>query len=343
MKKNVQFRRSVLVSAAVLSVLFFLPLAVIVPFQAESQPKKEAGNHQSAVIELPTATEEKYAEPELRVLHNGTVESMYLEEYLLGVLRAEMPASFEVEALKAQAVAARTYTVYQLGNGGRHGDTADVCTEAVCCQAYLDYENAAERWGERATDFESKLKKAVQDTSGQVIFYDEEPILAAFHACSSGLTRSAGEVWSAELPYLQPVDSLEDEALVPDYYSRVEISCNQLRETVSTAYPQADFSGEFGTWIGDAVTDEAGNVRTVEVGGISLRGSEVRNLLGLRSACFTWEIQGESVAFFVTGYGHGVGLSQHGANQMAAEGADYCEILTHYYTGVTIAPWKGIP
>jgi stage II sporulation protein D len=146
-------------------------------------------------------------------------------------------------------------------------------------------------------------------------------------------------VWSQALPYLQPVDSPEPAERIPNYYSRVEFSTEAFCAMVCERYRNARFDGERGKWLTDAVPDEAGNVETVTVGGVPMKGAVLRSLLGLRSDCFTWEIGESHIVFYVTGYGHGVGLSQYGANQMAEEGADWQEILSHYYTGVTIGPY----
>jgi len=132
---------------------------------------------------------------------------------------------------------------------------------------------------------------------------------------------------------------LENGDAIPNYYSRAEFGKEEFRQRFLGVYPDADFSGSVETWLRDAVVDEAGNVETVCVAGITVKGSELRGILGLRSACFEWEVQDKTLVFFVTGYGHGVGLSQYGANQMAEDGADYKEILTHYYTGVTVEPY----
>ena len=169
--------------------------------------------------------------------------------------------------------------------------------------------------------------------------YGGVPILAVFHSSSAGVTRPAGEVWQNDLPYLQAVESPEPGETIPNYYSRVEFTAEKFRKAFTAAYPEADLSGDISGWLKDAVVDSAGSVRTVSVGGVRVKGSSLRSVLGLRSACFEWEVQDGKLVFFVTGFGHGVGLSQYGANQMAADGADYLEIVTHYYTGVTVEPY----
>ena len=320
------------VAAALLAALFLLPLAVVTPYRTELLSETEQGDAK----DLTFVSGNQDAGTMLRVLCGEEVKEMVLEEYLVGVVRAEMPASFEQEALKAQATAARTYTLYKLLSGGNHGDDIDICTDSTCCQAYIDETSARANWGEQADVYEEKVERAVADTDGQAVLYGGVPILAVFHSSSAGLTRPAGEVWSSNLPYLQAVESAEQGESIPNYYSRVEFTPEEFKTRVLAECEGADLSGDASDWLRGAVTDSAGSVKTVEVGGVTVRGTQLRSMLGLRSACFEWEVQDGKLVFFVTGYGHGVGLSQYGANQMAKDGADWKEILTHYYTGVTV-------
>ncbi len=272
---------------------------------------------------------ERDGEKILRVLNHrtGNTENMDMGVYLVRVLCGETPADFEPEALKAQAVAARTYTRYMLNTGGKHGGKADICTDPNCCQAYST--NATERENQ-------KLREAVESTDGEIMLYDNQPVLAVFHSASAGLTRTAGDVWSGDQPYLRPVESPEDTENIPNYYSRAEFDIDHFRAKIRKALPEADLSGPADAWLSDAERDGAGSIITMRVGGVSIQGSKVRNIFNLRSACFTWELADGKIIFYVTGFGHGVGMSQYGANQMAKNGADYREILTHYYTGVTV-------
>lgn len=336
MKRGSQVRQSIAVSAVLLAALFILPLAVIVPFRSELFGRETPVDETEGE---PFVSGDLDARTALKVLNGDQVEEMDLGTYLVGVVRAEMPASFEPEALKAQAVAARTYTLYKIQTGGNHGETADICTDSTCCQAYIGEERARSNWGENADEYEKKIEDAVTGTDGQTILYGGVPILAVFHSSSAGLTRAAGEVWLNDLPYLQAVDSPEAKDAIPNYYSRSEFTAEAFKTKFLAAHPEADLSGPMSGWLGNAVTDTAGSVTTLSVGGVTVKGSELRSILGLRSACFEWEVEDGKLVFFVTGYGHGVGLSQYGANQMAAEGADYQEILTHYYTGVTVEPY----
>jgi stage II sporulation protein D len=312
-------------------VLFLLPLATVTVIRRES-----AGEQEPEQVELLPPGEIDSAET-VRVLLDGAVRKMSMSDYLRGVVRAEMPASFAQEALCAQAVAARTYTLYKLASGGNHGDTADVCGDPTCCQAYLDADRAAANWGESTRTYEAKIDNAVSATDGQTILYDDKPILAVFHSSSAGRTKSAGEVWKQDLPYLRSVDSPEKGDAIPNYYSRVEFTAAEFQKRFLAAHPEADFSGKAGTWVRDLTVTEGANVGAVTIGGVTVRGGEARSIFSLRSASFEVEVQDGKIVFFVTGYGHGVGMSQYGANELAKEGKTWLEIIQHYYTGVTVA------
>lgn len=337
MRRRRAARQSAGLTILLMAALFLLPLLVILPFRLTEEPQELAAEQETTLPPAEPGVQDSAVM--LRVLCGETVEEMDLGTYLTGVLRAEMPASFQPEALKAQAVAARTYTLYKLRTGTAHAGDADICTDFNCCQAWKSGQRAAEDWGSDAAAYENKIRNAVADTDGQVMLYQQEPILAVFHSASAGLTRAAGEVWVNDLPYLQPVSSPEDEERIPNYYSRVELPASEFREKFLAVHPEAVLEGDSGSWLRDAVTDDAGSVITVTVGGVTVKGTGIRSLLGLRSACFTWESRGDTLTFYVTGYGHGVGMSQYGADEMARKGADFREILTHYYTGVTVADW----
>lgn len=319
----------------VFSLLFGLiwTLAWIAAGQRAPEEKSDAGEMQPIASGTVGYDEKKL----LRVLHGGTVEEMTMDDYLLGVLRAEMPASFETEALKAQAIAARTYTLYKM-EGGENANhpQADACDDITCCKAYRDAEDAAAQWGSMAVYYEEKLLRAVRETDGQVVLYDDAPILAVFCSSVGGNTQNAGAVWMSDLPYLQSVSSPETEQLVPNYYSTVRYSAAEFRSLFLAAYPNADFSGSPEGWIQKISRNDAGFVTSLCVGGIQLRGNEVRTILSLRSPAFTVEADRETITFHVTGYGHGVGMSQYGANALAKEGETCEQILTHYFTGTTV-------
>ena len=294
------------------------------------------------------AAEPEPAAPETAAVHHdrdvtltiqdgNTTEQMTLERYLTGVVRGEMPASFEMEALRAQAAAERSYVYYQLAAGRKdaHPD-ADFCTDHTCCSAYLSETAAREKWGGDFAPWNTRVEQAVSDTDGQVVLYNGRPILAVFHSSSAGRTAAAGDVWSGDLPYLVSVDSPEGEETVPNYYSTVTFTAAEAKEKLLTAHPELKLSGTPDRWFGAAAENGSGRVETVSVGGTDIEGTELRRIFGLRSACFTVAADSESVTFRVTGYGHGVGMSQYGANQLAREGKTWQEILEWYYTGATV-------
>ena len=294
------------------------------------------------------AAEPEPAAPETAAVHHDrdvtltiqdgdTTEKMTLERYLTGVVRGEMPASFEMEALRAQAAAERSYVYYQLAAGRKdaHPD-ADFCTDHTCCSAYLSETAAREKWGGDFAPWNTRVEQAVSDTDGQVVLYNGQPILAVFHSSSAGRTAAAGDVWSGDLPYLVSVDSPEGEETVPNYYSTVTFTASEAKEKLLAAHPELKLSGTPDRWFGAAAENGSGRVETVSVGGTDIEGTELRRIFGLRSACFTVAADSESVTFRVTGYGHGVGMSQYGANQLAREGKTWQEILEWYYTGATV-------
>lgn len=331
--KNTEGRHAARVGLLLAALLFALPVftvTVVRGRRASEQPEEPI--HLLPPGEIDSART-------LRVLDGDTVTEMSFSDYLQGVLRAEMPASFQEDALRAQAVAARTYTYYKMQNGGNHGETADICTDHTCCQAFLGKDRAAENWGKNAERYEAKIENAVSATDGQVMLYGGAPILAVFHSSSAGETWNSGEVWAQDLPYLQSVSSPEGEG-VPNYYSTVELTEAEFREKFLAARPEADLSGPASGWIRDPVMDGV-HVESVTIGGVSVSGPSVRSIFGLRSASFTAEAGDGKITFYVTGYGHGVGLSQYGANAMAEAGSTWREILEHYYTGVTIGTWTG--
>ena len=278
----------------------------------------------------------------VRLWHDGAVETLTAAEYLRSVVRGEMPATFEEEALKAQAAAERTYLYYRIAAGPKatHPD-ADVCTDSACCTAWLSAEDARAKWGDKFDQYEAKIDQAVADTDGQVVLYDGAPIMAVFHSSSAGATAASGDVWAASLPYLVSVKSPEDADSVPNYYSVNTFTAEEFRSIFCKAHPEAKLSGDTGGWVKDVLLTDTGRVAFATVGGVSVTGKELRSLYGLRSTAFTVEASGDSVTFRVTGYGHGVGMSQYGANALAKEGKTWQEILQWYYTGVTIGLYNG--
>lgn len=273
----------------------------------------------------------------IKVLHEKTnqVEEMDLEEYLYGVVSAEMPASFEKEALKAQAVVARTYTIYKSKNK-KHND-ADVCDSAQCCQAWISKEERLQKWSEENREqYWNKIVEAVNETKGKIIVYDNEPINAFFHANSGGTTETPINVWGgSNYPYLQTVSTSGEEAYT-QYASEVVLTKQEFINKIKEQHNDFEIDFNQPNCIQVLEHTEGGRVKTVKIGNLNLSGVEVRTIVGLKSANFEIKIENENVKFSVRGYGHGVGMSQTGADSMAKQGSKYEEIIKHYYTGVEI-------
>lgn len=259
---------------------------------------------------------------------------MNVYDYLVGVLAAEMPASFEAEALKAQAVAARSYLERALRAGSKH-ENADICADSACCQAYISLDKMRENWGAAYEENLERIRSAVSETDGEYLVYDGEPVLAAFHSSSAGMTESSAAIWNG-LPYLVSVDSPETASDVPNYISSLELNELDFRDTVLHLRPDADMTGDASGWLGTLERSDSGRVTSVSIGGVSISGEDMRSLFSLRSTAFELEYKDGVFRFTVTGHGHGVGMSQYGANVLARQGSNYREILEHYYPGTSL-------
>lgn len=271
------------------------------------------------------------------------IESMSLEAYVKGVLAAEMPAEFEPEALKAQAIAARTFAIKHMrsfGGKGVKGKDADISDDSAKDQAYLGEQALKARWGAKYDAYRLKITNAVESTAGQIIVYDGQPISAVFHSTSGGKTAAAKEVWGNDLPYLQSVTCDWDQAS-PRYKDTKEISVSELERALGedAGIVAAAQSGGGGLAQVLSLTD-SGRVKEVRIGDKTFSGREVRTALGLRSENFTAETRGDRLIFRTIGYGHGVGMCQYGANGMAKAGKNCEEILTHYYKGVHLKHFR---
>ena len=281
----------------------------------------------------PTGSNPSDSSRPVRLLHpDGAVEPLTLSDYLWGVVAAEMPASFEPEALKAQAVAARTY--WAAADPDKH-EGADICGDSGCCQAYISPAEAAANWGDRAQEYTLRIAGAVSATDRLIAVYGDKPIQAVYFSSAPGRTVDAVAVWGREVPYLVSVTSPEGDE-VPNWRTELSLSAETLRRLVLDSYPEADLSGPCEKWLTDLNREPSGTVSSALLGGVQLTGGQLRRLLGLRSACFTLSVAGEQFNFQTTGYGHGVGMSQYGANAMARQGSDFREILSWYYTGTQL-------
>lgn len=274
----------------------------------------------------------------IKLLHKDTdeVEEVKLDDYIACVVSAEMPVSYELEALKAQAIVARTYTIYKITTSKKH-DNADICDKSTCCQAWISKENRLKRWKESdAQNNWNKIIMAVNETAGKIVTYNNKPINAFFHANSGGKTEIPFYVWGGSgYPYLQVVETSGEDAY-SQYSSEAEFTKEELEKKIREKHSDFEIDLEENNCIEIKERDNSNRVVTVKIGNLNLSGVETRTLLGLRSANFTVDISNNKVKFKVIGYGHGVGMSQTGADALAKQGKNCEEIIKHFYSGVEI-------
>ncbi len=334
-------KKNLLMVFGALLLLYLLPLLLprenAALAEATSVPLPTASALPLSVSPVPGREREEASVPReeqlIRLQAGDEVLELSLEDYLVGVVAAEMPAAFPLEALKAQAVAARSYALCEI-RSGKHGDAA-LCSDPGCCQAWCSEDELRENWGEDYPEKLDRIRSAVEATAGETLSYEGEPALAVFHSSSAGSTEESGQIWNA-LPYLVSVSSPETARDVPGYVSQLHCAPLDFRDVILSAYPEADFSGPEDTWIGPFSLDASGRVESQELGGVPIPGKELRSLFSLRSTAFSLAYEEGSFVFTVIGFGHGVGMSQYGAMVMARDGADYREILSHYYPGTEL-------
>ena len=328
--------------------LFFFILIFVLPVIFTITPQKENVQEtvtleevkEEQVQELTAKQEYDYEKYKtIKLIHSSTkeIEEINLDEYLYGVVSSEMPASFELEALKAQAVVARTYTIYQImHNSGKH-ENADICDDFCCCQAWISKEERFEKWDVKEADNNwNKVVEAVESTKGKIITYNGQPINAFFHSNSGGVTESSLNIWGGiDYPYLKSVETSGEEGYT-QYASEVVLNKQELLNKIQIQYKDCiiDFTQENCIEILDYTS--SGRVKTIKFGNKEIAGTEARTLLGLKSTNFTILIEGENIKFTVTGYGHGVGMSQTGADSLSKTGYNYESIIKHFYTDVEI-------
>ena len=275
----------------------------------------------------------------IKLLHSdtGEVEEVPLDTYLCNVVSAEMPVDFELEALKAQAVVARTYTIYKIQN--KKHDNAGICDDSSCCQAWVSKEERFARWDEEKRESNwAKIEQCVNETKGKIITYNGTPINAFFHSNSGGTTELPVNVWGGgtNLPYLQVIETAGEEGY-SQYQSEAIFTQDELIKKLKSKYEDItiDFNNNDDLKILDYT--DSGRVKTVKFGNHELSGTETRSLFDLRSTNFEIIKEDGNVKFSVKGYGHGVGMSQTGANSLAKEGKNYEDIIKHFYVGVEIS------
>ena len=285
------------------------------------------------VVHFLSVPEKSYKEIELKYLSNilvrvkrssGNIESIPLEEYVVGVVAGEMPVSFELEALKAQSVASRSYVMRRLGNNGDY----DV-TDTVSNQVYLDDNELKEKWKDKYSQYISKVRQAVNETSMECLEYNGEIIDAMFFSTSNGYTEDSGTFFSKSLPYLKSVESNWDKEVSSVFQGSKDISLQEFYEKLGLPYSKV-------LKIEDVNRSSSNRVTSLKINGTLFSGRDVYYKLGLRSSDFSLEQVGSNVVVSTKGYGHGVGMSQYGALGMAKKGYSYQEILAHYYVGTTL-------
>lgn len=277
-----------------------------------------------------------------KVLDISTGEVMEVDEktYVVGAVCAEMPATFEEEALKAQAVSAHTYAERQRIME-RNSPTPELCgadfsNDTNKYQGYFTKNQAMEYYGENFAVYYDKIYNAVDDVLPYVITYEDEPIISAFHSMSSGKTESAENAWGTAVDYLIPVDSSYDKS-APKYLDEVRYEKELLRQILCEKFSGITLGEDFTSWITINSVSESGTVLSAMIGDFKVSGNDIREILGLRSACFEITYDGETAIITTKGFGHGVGMSQYGANAMASEGKTWRAILLHYYPNCNIS------
>ena len=336
----------------------FLILFFIVPAVCTITPQKEieqetilnvdTNNLEQQSIENSDNSTQKNQDEKyqiIKLLHTDTeiTEELNIEEYLYGVVSSEMPANFEIEALKAQAVVARTYTIYQIIHNGNKHENADICDDYACCQAWINKEERLSKWSQEEADSNwNKISEAVDSTKGKIIVYNSKPINAFFHANSGGITESSLNIWGGiDYPYLKSVETSGEEGYT-QYNSEVVFSYEELLQKIKVKYEDCEIDFSQGNCIEILEYTTSGRIKTIKFGNKDIAGTEARTLLGLKSTNFTITNDGSKVKFTVIGYGHGVGMSQTGADALAKAGSNYETIIKHFYTDVEIIEVKSL-
>lgn len=272
-------------------------------------------------------------------ISSGEIIQVSDRDYIIGAVCAEMPASFETEALKAQAVAAHTYAVRQreneIKNPSPELNGAYISNDSSKYQAFFTQEQAKEYFGDNFDEYYSKISECVDSVENQILLYNDEPIVAAFHSMSTGKTESAENIFGNAVDYLVPVES-PDDASAPKYLTEYQFTSDEISARLKEAYPDIILPDDKSKWISVKQRTASDTVTSVQAGDVNISGWDFRNLLSLRSASFTIDYENGIFNVQTYGYGHGVGMSQYGANAMAQKGCTYDEILKHYYQGAEL-------
>ncbi|MGF7184808.1 stage II sporulation protein D [Desulfitispora alkaliphila] len=328
-------RRTVAIMSALfilaISVIVFIPALVVTLSQGGQEEKKEEIGELKA-----------YEGPNIKLYRTeiGETVNIPLEEYLVGVVAAEMPAKFEVEALKAQAVAARTYTLRRMQERDQRFNGAHLSDNPDTCQAYYSDDELQTRWGIASyAHYKSKISRAVQETAGIVITHGGDLINPLYHSTCGGKTENSENVWESHEPYLRSIDCVWGEDS-PRYQESFSFNWSELDRVLGTnlnTLPASSLNGSSNQVAQVLARTDTGRVDQISLGGKSFEATELRRLLGLNSTNIRYDINANGIIFHTQGFGHGVGLCQYGANGQAVDGRTYDQILKYYYKGVSLA------
>lgn len=317
---------------AIIVIIFFIPMLfgfLSSSSMAESNNKVENVKNKKLVDVV------NLKEVEVYISKENKVEKVPLEEYVLSVVSSEMPATFHEEALKAQSILARTFVINKLISGCNNIKEGNIC-DTTHCQAYLNINEKKKAWGKEGDEYLKKLKEVVKETEGKVLSYNDQLVrYPQYFSTSSGNTEDAVAVFSEDVPYLKSVESPGEE-ISPKYESEISISISDFKDKIKKAIPNSNLGNNINEEVTILNRNTGGTVNDIKIGETIIKGKEFRKIFGLNSANFTLEVLEDKINIKCLGYGHGVGMSQWGANVMAKEGSKYDEILEHYFKGSKI-------
>lgn len=327
-----------------LNILLLFLAVLCIPLTAFLNPPQADGSASGSATQSGSASNSTAAAGgsfKLLRATTGEVVELSAADYIKGVVSAEIPMDYELEAVKAQAVAAHTYALrMKAQNKGEDASLkgADFSDDPSKYQAYVSREEFNKMYGDKAEEYWKKCSDAVDAVIGKVMLYEDQPIAAAFHSTSAGKTESAKVVWGGDYAYLVPVDSAADQN-APSYLSEKTMTYDQVTAALKRSYPEIAFDGDKAGMFAVKSTSDSGTITEMQAGSMTLSGVQLRAALQLSSANFTvqYAADKDSYTFTTRGLGHGVGMSQYGANQMAKAGNTFDAILTHYYTGIVLS------
>lgn len=331
-------------SAAILSVIILIFMIVVPSFIIKAIPVRATDEKENDELKV---QEDNYISLsgtdtiKVYITKEDKVVEVPIEEYVKSVVSGEMPAGFEVEALKAQSVAARTYVAAKRGRPCDIAKGGDVC-DTTHCQVYIGKEERITKWEDKGQEYWDKISKAVDETKGKVLAYNKELVqYPQFFSTSSGMTENSKDVFSGDLPYLVSTESIGEEEVAPRFNGEVKLDINKFVETINSKFQDAKLTvNNLSEQINIISRSDAGGVKEIKLGEVTVRGIDFRLAIGLNSTNFQYTISNDAIIFTTKGYGHGVGMSQWGANVMAKNGSDYSSILKHYYTGIELEELK---